>query len=127
MASIQILEITNVQKQTEALVERIEKIIGLEIPASEKCRLYSMAEVEDVRFVIKPDLVKNLRFFVVNKTHLEFMQDGKIYKSLKDLDYHKSFWAYDRHTNREGMRELFFRKKVSRKLQLGNKSTYNLN
>lgn len=119
MSNIQILEITNVQKQTEALVERIEKIIGLEIPANEKCRLYSMAEVEDVRFVIKPDLVKNLRFFVVNKQHLEFMQEGKIYKSLKDLDYHKSFWAYERHTNREGMREIYFRKKVSRKLQLG--------
>lgn len=119
MASIQILEITNVQKQTEALVERIEKIIGLEIPAAEKCRLYSMAEVEDVKFVVKPDLIRNLRFFVVNKQHLEFMQDGKIYKSLKDLDYHKSFWAYDRHTNREGMREIYFRKKVSRKFQLG--------
>lgn len=119
MSNIQILEITNVQKQTEALVERIEKIIGLEIPANEKCRLYSMAEVEDVRFVIKPDLVKNLRFFVVNKQHLEFMQEGKIYKSLKDLDYHKSFWAYERHTNREGMREIYFRKKVSRRLQLG--------
>lgn len=119
MSNIQILEITNVQKQTEALVERIEKIIGLEIPANEKCRLYSMAEVEDVRFVIKPDLVKNLHFFVVNKQHLEFMQEGKIYKSLKDLDYHKSFWAYERHTNREGMREIYFRKKVSRKLQLG--------
>lgn len=119
MSNIQILEITNVQKQTEALVERIEKIIGLEIPANEKCRLYSMAEVEDVRFVVKPDLVRNLRFFVVNKQHLEFMQNGKIYKSLKDLDYHKSFWAYERHTNREGMREIYFRKKVSRKLQLG--------
>lgn len=119
MSNIQILGITNVQKQTEALVERIEKIIGLEIPANEKCRLYSMAEVEDVRFVIKPDLVKNLLFFVVNKQHLEFMQEGKIYKSLKDLDYHKSFWAYERHTNREGMREIYFRKKVSRKLQLG--------
>ena len=116
MSNIQILGITNVQKQTEALVERIEKIIGLEIPANEKCRLYSMAEVEDVRFVIKPDLVKNLLFFVVNKQHLEFMQEGKIYKSLKDLDYHKSFWAYERHTNREGMREIYFRKKVSRKL-----------
>ena len=119
MSNIQILGITNVQKQAEALVERIEKIIGLEIPANEKCRLYSMAEVEDVRFVIKPDLVKNLLFFVVNKQHLEFMQEGKIYKSLKDLDYHKSFWAYERHTNREGMREIYFRKKVSRKLQLG--------
>ena len=119
MSNIQILEITNVQKQTEGLVERIEKIIGLEIPANEKCRLYSMAEVEDVRFVVKPDLVRNLRFFVVNKQHLEFMQNGKIYKSLKDLDYHKSFWAYERHTNREGMREIYFRKKVSRKLQLG--------
>ena len=119
MSNIQILGITNVQKQTEALVERIEKIIGLEIPANEKCRLYSMAEVEDVRFVIKPDLVKKLLFFVVNKQHLEFMQEGKIYKSLKDLDYHKSFWAYERHTNREGMREIYFRKKVSRKLQLG--------
>lgn len=119
MASIQILEITNVQKQTEALVERIEKIIGLEIPAAEKCRLYSMAEVEDVKFVVKPDLIRNLRFFVVNKHHLEYMQDGKIYKSVKDLDYHKSFWAYERHTNREGMREIYFRKKVSRKFQLG--------
>ncbi len=119
MSNIQILEITNVQKQTEALVERIEEIIGLEIPAAEKCRLYSMAEVEDVKFVVKPDLVRNLRFFVVNKQHLEFMQNGKIYKSLKDLDYHKSFWAYERHTNREGMREIYFRKKVSRKLQLG--------
>ncbi len=119
MSNIQILEITNVQKQTEALVERIEEIIGLEIPAAEKCRLYSMAEVEDVKFVVKPDLVRNLRFFVVNKQHLEFMQNGKIYKSLKDLDYHKSFWAYERHTNREGMREIYFRKKVSRRLQLG--------
>ena len=119
MSNIQILEITNVQKQTEALVERIEEIIGLEIPAAEKCRLYSMAEVEDVKFVVKPDLVRNLRFFVVNKQHLEFMQNGKIYKSLKDLDYHKSFWAYERHTTREGMREIYFRKKVSRRLQLG--------
>ena len=112
MSNIQILGITNVQKQTETLVERIEEIIGLEIPAAEKCRLYSMAEVED-------DLVKNLRFFIVNNHHLEYMQDGKIYKSVKDLDYHKSFWAYERHTNREGMREIYFRKKVSRKLQLG--------
>ena len=119
MSNIQILGITNVQKQTEALVERIEEIIGLEIPAAEKCRLYSMAEVEDVRFVIKPDLVKNLRFFIVNNHHLEYMQDGKIYKSVKDLDYHKSFWAYERHTNREGMREIYFRKKFSQKLQLG--------
>ena len=117
--SIQILEVTNIQKHTEALVERIEEIIGLEIPASEKCRLYSMAEVEDVRFVVKPDLVKNLRFFIVNNHRLEYMQDGKIYESVKALDYHKSFWAYDRHTNREGMREIYFRKKVSRKFQLG--------
>ncbi len=110
---IEIIDIQEIQQQTEKTVNRIEKIIGIEIPANEKCRLYSMAEVEDVKFCVTPQLLKSLHFFVQNRKNLQFMQDGQIYDSIRDLNYHKSFWAYDRHTNREGMREIFYRKKTS--------------